>query len=43
MLDQLGDCPVKVYREELGAKLGKMPFYGQPRNYAGTHYFQQRN
>ena len=23
--------------------LGKMPFYGQPGNYARTYYFQKRN
>ena len=43
MLDQLGDCPAWVYQEELGAELGKIPFYGQPRNCFRTHYFQQRD
>ena len=28
-------CPAHVHKEKLGIELGKMPFYGQPRNCAG--------
>ena len=31
-----------MYREEPGIELGKMPFYGQPRNCAGTYIISKK-
>ena len=40
MSDQSGGHPVEVHREEPGALLGEVPFYGILRNCTGAHYFQ---
>ena len=43
MPDQPRNYPAQVDIEKLGIELGKMPFYGQPGNCAGTYYLRKRD
>ena len=41
MPNQPKNCPAQMHREKLGIELRKMPFYGQPGNYAMAYYFRK--